>query len=83
MGTDPLHQKRGAATMLIQWGLDHCKQENVPAYLESTMEAVPLYEKMGFRVAARITLRFDERGDGTAGVYEEAACIFKPGIESL
>lgn len=78
MGTDPPHQKRGAATMMVQWGLEHCKREGVPAYLESTMEAVPLYSKNGFIVAADMSLSIKREGDSTDNVYQEVACIFQP-----
>lgn len=77
MGTDPSHQKRGAATKMIQWGLERCKQEGIPAYLESTMEAVPLYTKNGFVAASEIFLAIDENN-----TYEEAACIYQPEINS-
>ncbi|KAF2111587.1 putative GNAT family acetyltransferase [Lophiotrema nucula] len=78
IGTDPLHQNRGAATMMVQWGLEHCKREDIPAYLESTMEAAALYEKNGFVIAAYMCLNIEGKGDSTVDVYEEAACIFRP-----
>ncbi|KAF2787556.1 putative GNAT family acetyltransferase [Melanomma pulvis-pyrius CBS 109.77] len=81
MSTDPLHQKRGAATMMVQWGLEHCKREGVPAYLESTMEAAPLYSKNGFTVAATMSLSMKGEGDNTDKVYQEVACIFRPWLK--
>ncbi|KAI1097439.1 putative GNAT family acetyltransferase [Jackrogersella minutella] len=42
IGTDPAYERRGAATKMVRWGIEKCKKENVPAYLESTLEAAPL-----------------------------------------
>ena len=48
VGTDPNHQGRGAATILTKWGLDRAEKDRIPVYLESTMNAVALYQKLGF-----------------------------------
>lgn len=48
MGTDPVHQGRGAAKMLTRWGLERAVKEGLPVYLESTINAIPLYVKLGF-----------------------------------
>jgi GNAT superfamily N-acetyltransferase len=82
MGTDPLHQKRGAATMLVQWGIERCKREGFLAYLESTMEAVSLYMKNGFTVGTEISLRIDGSDESSSSKYEECACIFRPEKDS-
>jgi hypothetical protein len=36
----------------MQWGLETSEKLNVPIYLESTVEGVPLYNKLGFRTLA-------------------------------
>lgn len=33
----------------MQWGMSVAEQLNVPIYLESTVEGVPLYQKLGFQ----------------------------------
>ena len=73
IGTDPQYERRGAATALIQWGLDRCCESGAPAYLESTLEAVPLYERLGFKIAHRVSIILEGTGN-----YEEACCIFEP-----
>jgi GNAT superfamily N-acetyltransferase len=84
MGTDPPYQKRGAATMMVQWGIGNCRREGVPAYLESTMEAASLYKKNGFKAAADISLEIGRKpGDGSVDVYREVACLFQPLPNSL
>lgn len=64
--------------MMVQWGLEQCKREGVPAYLESTTEAAPLYAKNGFKVADDLSLSIEGKGNNIVNVYEEVACIFRP-----
>lgn len=33
----------------MQWGMDLAEKLNLPIYLESTVEGVPLYQKLGFQ----------------------------------
>lgn len=70
VGTDPQHERRGAATALIRWGLEKSKKEGVPAYLESTPNAAALYEKLGFRAVDRLSINLD--GSRT---YEEVCYV--------
>lgn len=46
--TRNLQRRRGAARMLVQWGLDRAEEMRVPAYLEAGVNGKPVYEKMGF-----------------------------------
>lgn len=65
--------------MLVQWALDLCEAHGYPAYVESTVEAVPFYEKMGFKIAGRIRLDLGRvTDDADAGLYEEVGCIYSP-----
>ncbi|KYK61050.1 GNAT family acetyltransferase [Drechmeria coniospora] len=47
--TDPEHQRRGAASMLLRWGAAEADRLGLPTYLEASEEGAPLYEKHGFR----------------------------------
>ncbi|KAI0399125.1 putative GNAT family acetyltransferase [Xylaria palmicola] len=80
MGTDPAHERRGAASMMVRWGLAQCKKYNIPGYLESTLHAAPFYEKMGFARAGNISLRYPIRVDGhdRDEVYNEIAFVYHP-----
>lgn len=73
IGTVPQYERRGAATALIQWGLERCCESGTPAYLESTLDAVSLYERLGFKTMHRVSIVLK-------GVrsYEEACCVFEP-----
>ncbi|CAO1601616.1 hypothetical protein XANCAGTX0491_005269 [Xanthoria calcicola] len=72
IGTDPQYERRGAASSLIQWGLDRCRKSQIPAYLESTLMAVPLYERLGFKTMYKVSMIL-----GGSGTYEEACCLFE------
>jgi GNAT superfamily N-acetyltransferase len=79
MGTDPSHEKRGAASLLLQWGIDQCKRHHVPGYLESTVEAAPFYEKRGFARMGTIAQDISPDHNGNYEVYQETSFVFFPG----
>ncbi|KAJ5561976.1 hypothetical protein N7535_003561 [Penicillium sp. DV-2018c] len=45
----PDYQGKGVGARLMQWGVDVAEQLSLPIYLESTVEGVPLYRKLGFQ----------------------------------
>ncbi|RBR23289.1 uncharacterized protein FIESC28_03872 [Fusarium coffeatum] len=60
--TDPKHQRRGAASLLIEWGLKEADRLGIPACLESSEEGRKLYERFGFEEVARHTINFSRWG---------------------
>jgi GNAT superfamily N-acetyltransferase len=55
IGIDPVHQRKGYGSALLQHTLGQCDREHAPAYLESTNPVnIPLYERHGFEVLATI-----------------------------
>lgn len=62
--------------MLIQWALEKCRTENIPAWLESTLESAALYQKLGFESQGKIDMTLP---DGT--YYEEVGLLFQPDME--
>jgi GNAT superfamily N-acetyltransferase len=55
IGVDPVHQRKGHGSALLQHALCRCDRDHAPAYLESTSPAnIPLYERHGFEVLATI-----------------------------
>lgn len=48
MTTRPSQRGKGAARLLIQWGIEQAKERGAPAYLEAGFLGRPIYEKMGF-----------------------------------
>ncbi|KAF4972107.1 hypothetical protein FSARC_1247 [Fusarium sarcochroum] len=65
--TDPKHQRRGAASLLLEWGLKEADRLGIPACLESSSQGRKLYEKFGFDEAATHTVDFS-RWDGPSEV---------------
>jgi GNAT superfamily N-acetyltransferase len=58
LGADPLYQRQGAGTALLQPVLAVCDREGVPAYLETQKEAnVPWYHRFGFAVMQEINVK--------------------------
>ena len=79
LATDPSHEHRGAATLLVRWGVEQAVRERVPAYLESTADAGPVYEKQEFKAVEKISMLLDcVEQNGAEVVYEETCYIFRP-----
>ncbi|KPM34500.1 hypothetical protein AK830_g12070 [Neonectria ditissima] len=60
--TEPKHQKRGAASLLLEWGLKEAERLGFPAFLEASEQARPLYEKWGFKEVDKLTVDFSPWG---------------------
>ena len=52
VATDPAYQGKGAGSQLMRWGLKQADEHRVEAYLEASPDAVPLYERLGFKEVA-------------------------------
>ena len=48
LGIHPSYQGRGLASKLLKWGLERADEESLEAYLSSSPEGRPVYEKYGF-----------------------------------
>ncbi|PGH09490.1 hypothetical protein GX51_00595 [Blastomyces parvus] len=83
IGTHPKHERRGAASMLIRWGMERSASENVPIQLESTLVAWPVYKKLGFEDKERIHMRLEGVGEkGQSVIYEEMSLVWRPMVQS-
>lgn len=57
LGTDPEVQGKGVGSALMRVVLDHCDDEGLPAYLESSKERnVPFYSRHGFAVVKEVPI---------------------------
>jgi ribosomal protein S18 acetylase RimI-like enzyme len=57
IGIDPVHQRKGYGSALLQHALAQCDRDHAPAYLESSNPAnISLYERHGFKVLATIQI---------------------------
>lgn len=48
MVTHPAHRGKGAAGLLIKWGIEQAHKGRVPAFLEAGVAGQPIYERYGF-----------------------------------
>lgn len=83
LATDPQYQRQGAGTFLIEWGVSRCEKERVPAYLESTQNAMCLYMRAGFEVLFDIEMEisYDWEDEGVIEEdYKEIAMEYRPGV---
>lgn len=54
IGVDPVQQRAGHGSALIHHALGRIDQERKPAYLETPLHNVPLYERHGFEALGKI-----------------------------
>ncbi|PYH89593.1 acyl-CoA N-acyltransferase [Aspergillus ellipticus CBS 707.79] len=77
IATDPAYGRCGAGSLLMNWALKRAEKETVPVALESTMDAVPFYERLGFRTEAQISMSLGGPGEEFMP-YEERFLVFRP-----
>jgi GNAT superfamily N-acetyltransferase len=77
VGTHPDYQGRGAGTILTEWGLIKAESENIPIYLDSTIPASKVYQKLGFVAVdgLSMTLPAGMDKDGGPCIYEEVCML--------
>jgi GNAT superfamily N-acetyltransferase len=76
----PDHQRKGAGTLLIQWGLDHAQKVGLPAYLEASVYGYPLYLKLGFHDFAQVVIKAEDWGGEADKVY--TAMLKEPALST-
>ncbi|KAM3534237.1 hypothetical protein MY4038_002477 [Beauveria bassiana] len=60
--TDPAYQRRGAASMLLQYFADEADKHGLESYLEASDEGRPLYEKFGYETVQVLVTDFSKWG---------------------
>ncbi|KAI1375400.1 putative GNAT family acetyltransferase [Hypoxylon crocopeplum] len=71
IGTDPSHERRGAGSLLVGWGMERSRADHAPIYLESTLEAAPFYRHLGFAAGETVSLQLSNIHSYVDGLYEE------------
>ncbi|KAI0393364.1 hypothetical protein F5Y17DRAFT_458937 [Xylariaceae sp. FL0594] len=68
-----LHRRRGAARMMLQWGIDKADELGLDCFVESTHDGRPAYESAGFRVIGELYLdaTTDEPDEGFEAAKRE------------
>ena len=70
-------RNHGAATMLIDWGVEQAQKAGVPAYLEASVTGKPLYLRRGFEKDGEI-LEYDCPPYRALVVFEVAKMVRYP-----
>lgn len=84
LATDPMHERQGVGSALLQWGIDRSICDGVLAYLESTIEAAPLYERHGFKPQESFTMTLTLRDEPDQPVqYSETSYVLRPPQQNL
>ncbi|KAJ4986882.1 GNAT family protein (acetyltransferase) [Stagonosporopsis vannaccii] len=66
LATHPEHQGRGAAKLLLDWGMQKADKEGLVTYLDATQRARPIYAKRGFEL--KKVVEWDRKVWGGEGV---------------
>ncbi|TVY50267.1 hypothetical protein LCER1_G008826 [Lachnellula cervina] len=80
LATRPEWQGRGAAGMLMRWGLSRVDEEGTEAYLEASPHGKPVYEHFGFREVDRLVLGLEGEGEEVLGEREFVECFMVRGV---
>lgn len=69
--TRPSQRRRGAAGLLVRWGMERSRESGVPAYLEARVQGMPVYEHFGFvPVGQERRISLEGLGDVPGGLKE-------------
>jgi GNAT superfamily N-acetyltransferase len=80
LATDPAYQGKGAGSLMMKWGLNQADEKGWEAYLEASPDAVPLYEKFGFREAGRTDTFIDN--ERVKATWYRNLFMIRPGKET-
>lgn len=77
MVTRASQRGKGAARLLIQWGIEQAEKSGVPAYLETGVMGRLIYEKMGFNQVGEL-MGLDLRLFGVETTFVMAKMAYIP-----
>ena len=78
MVTRPSQRGKGAAQLLIRWGMEQAERTGSSAYLEAGVLGKPIYDKMGFRQVGEL-MELDLRPFGVDSSFVMAKMAYHPG----
>ncbi|OCL06694.1 hypothetical protein AOQ84DRAFT_342958 [Glonium stellatum] len=74
MVTHPDHRHRGAAGLLVQWGIDIIDRDGLEAYVDASADGKPLYERFGFEQLREVVYEYS---DSDLNVRETHYCMLR------
>lgn len=77
MVTRQCYRRQGAASQLVQWGVDRAREDGVPAFLEASVGGKPVYEAGGFQEICE-AVPWDMRPYGVDLVFQIAKMAWYP-----
>jgi ribosomal protein S18 acetylase RimI-like enzyme len=80
VGTAPKFQRQGAGSKLLQYGCERANEQGVQAFLEASPDALPLYQKFGFRIAAEMHTLIKTEKFPEGEMYTETFMIREPSM---
>ncbi len=75
LDTLPNHQRRGAGSMLLEWGTREADQAGLFCYLEASPAGYPLYQRYGFLDINEMVVDFSPFG---RNVKSRHVCMHRP-----
>ena len=80
IATDPLYQRCGAGSLLLDWGVEQSKTYGHLLELESTLDAADFYQRRRFESRGSIHLQYIYSETGQTEEYEESMLVFTPPV---
>ena len=77
MVTRPSQRGKGAARLLVQWGIEQAEKTGAPAFLEAGVMGRPIYEKMGFQQVGKL-VELDLGPFGVEAAFAIARMVYRP-----
>ena len=74
MVTHPEHRRRGAASLLMRWGIEQIDRDGLEAYIDASSDGKLLYEHFGFKPAKEVVYEFS---DSDIKVREIHTCMIR------
>ncbi|KUI69319.1 Mycothiol acetyltransferase [Cytospora mali] len=79
--TDPRWQGHGAGSVLTRKVMGEARAIGMPVYLESTLEAVKMYETLGFEQLDEFEMVIPKRDGSGTQRYKEVCMLWRPGMQ--
>lgn len=70
MGVRPTHRRRGAASLMMQWGVSRADEMDLDMFVEASWYGSQVYRRFGFEYVDEFKLKRPKRREGD-GEWDE------------